>query len=202
MNNHNIKIINVLNKYCDCSECKLEIPNIVSYGYKENASTQKEKNKNRTIIRAIKCKNKNKYYFCEKRMSLIFELIYDFAKENNIKKILIVVPEQYSVIKKISEKLINKSMNKLKYVEGILKYLNVEIHLHPIASCNVLFFKLHKFDVIFINAFYYHMYLISTYHCNLKTVFLNCNDASLIIMNDDIEIFKKECEYLNILLNN
>lgn len=93
-------------------------------------------------------------------------------------------------------------MNKLKYVEGTLKYLNVEIHLHPIAGCNVLFFKLHKFDVIFINAFYYHMYLISTYHCNLKTVFLNCNDASLIIMNDDIEIFKKECEYLNILLNN
>jgi hypothetical protein len=167
----------------------------LNFDFNMKPSNLKERKKYAQMKTIMKCKIKNKYYNCKKRVETILNMIYNFASKDT-RNIAIVVPNQHETIQKIINLIISQSNHKIiKMNRDNLKYLNTNIYL--ICPCHIeigLDLAHMNIGLALLNGFYYHMFIRSLEYEELIFLIWNFKETKsmLVMVSDSNEIFDKE----------
>ena len=171
-----IKQSYILNYTCDCYNC-------------EQANIN-------NIDRIKKQQNKNKLYLCKIRTGLICNYILEQINLNN-KDIILIVPTEQPTINKIMSLILEESNgNVIKKNRNILEYNGSKIYLYSALHFIEGFDQnLKNIGSVLLNCFYSHMY-IRYYEELIYTCWKLREYSNFVIINDNIEIFSKENNFI------
>lgn len=179
---------------CDCATCESEIE--MNFDFDKTPNNINEFRQRVTMTNVKKCKIKNKYYCCKKRIDTILNYIYNFASNNNT-HVVILVPNEGQTVCKISDIIIKNSNDLITKTNRNykLRYLNTDIYLISMFHFMEGFcVNSSSIGLVILNAFYYHMFLTQLNYEELRSVIwkFKINNACLTMISDSNEIFDKE----------